>query len=483
MQRSCAVVVGGLVVALPLGLASMAMAQAPGSVFGQSPQQLQQRMDRAPAPAAPAPSPFTNPAAKAPNWNALSPHSSVPLAPSAHVPTPAEARGAQPQPIGRAAKDARLFKLSTTQLTKSAPNRTALLQTQIKYRDEQNRIALSLKGQWARQAALTRVPTSSSTFAGAPGHTSSLAAASEARSPLAARNAKTEDALAGQPDGIWFVNNQSRDFIITPGGNVVIFGKGFGPSPGQVFAKGLTGFPGGAAALQVRSWGNFEIDAVLPPGIRGVADLDGIAVQVLAPAGKSFTLGNGKFIAAREEITLPSGIDMRAVFDVEISPNWTVTQDNSGSSPSGGGFGTMNTSSVALTQWGGVGRYEAFTKAECKRPGTDTFIPKPLPRGFEVTAIGMVNGRTDTGDGNGMLNDEPGNHLFIPGYSITWGQTKVATGRDRDKLVDSIAIGWGIWRSHTSPGLGPNSPSEDICMSAYQIVSVTAVGPAGLAPF
>lgn len=456
-----------LVLATP---ARPAHAQAPGSAFGQQPQQLHQQLERPPARPSPA-APFAKPAAKTPNWNAAGSNT----APSSLSPPSAPnsaPRTAQPLKTGVPAKNARVLELSKEKLAKAAPNRTALLQTQLKIRDEQNRIALSLKGQGERHAMLaTQATPSSSAFAGAPGRTSSLAAAAEARSPLAARNAKTQDALANQPDGIWSVNNMARDFVITPGGNVVIFGKGFGERPGQVLAKGLTGFPGGAAALQVTAWGNFEIDAVLPPGIRGVADLNGISLQALASSGKSFTIGNGRFYAERAEIVLPRTIDMHAVFDVRLSPNWTINFN-----PAEG-----SATDVEMARNGFVERFDDSSALTCKQPGADMLFSKDLPLGFQVSGIAMVYGRTDSGDGNGMPNGDSGSHTFTPGYSITWGQTTVAVGANRDKVVDTISIGWGVWRSHTSPGI--TQDKEDVCASSYAITEVDVLGPAGLSPF
>jgi hypothetical protein len=454
------------VLVLSLVLLTPAHPQAPGSVFGQQPQQLQRHLER-PHAQVPPTEPPVKPAVKAPNWNAIGPNAAPrPLSPPAARPT---THPVQTLNTEAPSKKTSAFALSKEKLTKTSPRRAALLQAQLKIRDEQNRVAQGLRGHADRRQITDKPPGSH--FAQAPGRTSSLAAGAEAHLPHAARNARTQDMLANQPDGIWFVNNQANDFIITPGGSVVISGKGFGERPGQVFAKGLTGFPGGAAELQVQGWNNFEIDAVLPAGIRNVADLNAISVQVLTFSSRSFSLGNGRFYAERAEIVLPQTIDLHAVFDVQLSRNWMVNF-NPGLGPA---------SSVEMTGNGWVERFDDSSELTCKQPGTDTLFPKNLPYDFQVSGIAMEHGRTDSGDGNGMPNGDSGNHMYVPGYSITWGQTTVAAGPNRDKLVDAVAIGWGVWRSHTSPGIVQNK--EDICASRYVITEVDVVGPVGLAPF
>src|SRR6185437_4569359 len=285
--------------------------------------------------------------------------------------------------------------------------------------------------------------TTANAFAQAPGRTSSLAAAAAARSPFSVRNAKKEDVLAKQPDGIWFVNGKSRDFVITSGGNVVIAGKGFGSAQGRVLASGLSGFPGSAAALQVTAWTEFEIDAMLPVGIRGVPDLDGISAQVFTATGKSFTLGNGKFVAAREEITLTTQLDRLILFQASPAWPWTMATD------------------------GGVHRQRG---GPCPSPGTDDLLFPPPPRGFEVSGISMQHGRTDSGDGDDS---------FTPGYSVGDLDTAVTAGGQTAKHV---RVNWGVFDSHTSLNLILSQLSGDQCTSDYK-VEVRLVGPAGLTPF
>ena len=439
MSKLRTILPGAVVVAAMSGFAPSAFAQAPGSAFGQSPQQLQQHLERPPAQLPPA-KPLAKPATNAPNWNAVGSGT----APSSLPPPPAAS--AVPHPVqtlkpGAPAKTARMMPLAKEKLTKLAPERAALLQAQIKIRDEQNRIAQGLRGHAAGQQVMEN--TTANAFAQAPGRTSSLAAAAAARSPFSVRNAKKEDVLAKQPDGIWFVNGKSRDFVLTSGGNVVIAGKGFGSAAGRVLASGLNGFPGGAAALQVTAWTEFEIDAMLPVGIRGVPDLDGISAQVFTATGKSFTLGNGKFVAAREEITLTTQLDRLILFQASPAWPWTMATD------------------------GGVHRQRG---GPCPSPGTDDLLFPPPPRGFEVSGISMQHGRTDSGDGDDS---------FTPGYSVGDLDTAVTAGGQTAKHV---RVNWGVFDSHTSLNLILSQLSGDQCTSDYQ-VEVRLVGPAGLTPF
>src|SRR6185312_11403586 len=454
-----------LAAAFLLGIAGASRAQAPGSAFGQSPRQIQQNLTR-PSPQLPPAKPLARPAVKAPNWNAAGPNT----APGSLSPPPASGSALHPvQALNRIepSNKARAWVLSKEKLTKFEPHRTTLLQAQTKIRDEQNRIALSLKGQWHMASPGPAAP-SSSAFAAAPGRTSSLGANAAARSPLLARNARTQDTLASQPDGIWFVNNKARDFVITPGGNVVIFGKGFGERAGQVFAKGLTGFPGGAAALQVTAWSNFEIDAVLPAGIRGVRDLSGVATQVVTPAGKSFTLGNGRFFAAREEIVLTTNLDRLIEFQMF---GWTTSEDASVTSDTGSHPNVLDTN-------GNVRRLEAgISDFDCERSSHDILVFSHVPAGFTVSGIAFWSGRTDAGDGNGYGGS--GNRMYFPGYSLgDFYTTSQATNHLQSASFDAIQINWGVWRSHNSAG----SFSTWECSSNYQ-VAVSLVGPAGISPF
>ena len=431
-------------IAVLVCLLAPAHAQAPGSVFGQQPQPLSPRFQPPPASSV---APSKKPAATTPDWNASRPNAAPALTPPAAGPAP---RTAVPLKTDVPARNARAPQLSKEKLTKWVPKRAGLLQVQVKIRDEQNRIAQGLRGHAGGQPLIDNAARGA--FAQAPGRTSSLAAAAEAHSPLAVRNARTQDALARQPDGISFINGKPRDFIITPGGSVIIAGKGFGPASGRAFASGLTGFPGGAAALRVIAWSNFEIDAVLPAGIRGVPDIDGISAQVFTPAGKSFTLANGKFIAAREEITLTSQLDRLILLKPSAAWPWIMAAD------------------------GGVHRWLGGNSVECPSAGTDELIFQP-PSGFEVSGVVMRYGRTDTGDGDAY--GHAGNHLFIPGYGIGDWDTTAGPG---GQLFDRLSIAWGIFRSHTSPGIFKGVANGDQCNSDYQI-AVSLVGPAGVAPF
>lgn len=434
---------GMVFLALICGFIPPAAAQAPDSAFAQPPRQQPQFQVPPAMPGASSKKPVTMP-----NWNTGGSKAGPALAPPFAASAP---NAASTMKTGVPAKNARAMPLAKERLTKFAPRRAALLQAQTKIRDEQNRIAQGLRAHAAGQQVMDKPP--GSPLAQAPGRTSSLGAAAASHSPTSIRNASPSFALAHQPDGIWFVNGEKRDFVITPGGNVVISGKGFGPAPGHVFASGLTGFPGGAAALQVTAWNDFEIDAVLLAGIRGVPDLDGISAQAFTSAGKSFALGNGKFVAAREEIVLTSQLDRLVL--LQPSSQWP---------------GVMAAD-------GGVHRRLGGDSLTCPSPGTDDLLFPQPPRGFQVSGVGMWHGRTDTGDRDAW--GDAGNHMFIPGYSIgDWDMTSIAGGQN----VDRLRIAWGVFRSHTSPQFLEGVANGDQCTSDYQ-VEVDLVGPAGVSPF
>src|SRR6185312_6641780 len=120
MSKLRTILPGAVVVAMS-GFAPSAFAQAPGSAFGQSPQQLQQHLERPPAQLPPA-KPLAKPATNAPNWNAVGSGT----APSSLPPPPAAS--AVPHPVqtlkpGAPAKTARMMPLAKEKLTKLAPER------------------------------------------------------------------------------------------------------------------------------------------------------------------------------------------------------------------------------------------------------------------------------------------------------------------------------------------------------------------------
>lgn len=243
--------------------------------------------------------------------------------------------------------------------------------------------------------------------------------------------------------GIWTVNGKGQGFLVTPGATLTLEGWAFGETMGQVNVLGQ--FPSGAAALRIVDWHNGVVSALLPAGIRGVADHD-VTVQLITREGKVFLLRSGKFVASREDVTVTQGIPRLVTLRAE--PVWQAGLDDSGH----------------LLR---VLTYDNMGNPPCLPPGRDVLTVRDPGRGFVVTGISAHWGRTDTGDGDGYGN--PGNHMFAPGYGFG------------DWNGDSIDVKWGVWRSHESPSIWLADPSIS-CRSEYQI-AVTLSGPAGVSPF
>jgi hypothetical protein len=257
---------------------------------------------------------------------------------------------------------------------------------------------------------------------------------------LALRTPKNEHAKARHPIvGIENVNGKGRGFVLSPGGNVTIIGGQLGDTIGQVNAIGQ--FAGGAAPLRVVDWRADEIQALFPPGLRGVLDHD-VTLQVITSAGKTFRLDGGKFVAAREDIVATTNILRMVRF--QSAPNWPAQLRDDGW--------------VSRNEWG-----DSFS---CRAPSTDRITVVDPGRGFYITNLQLSWGRSDTGDGSS--HGDAGGRYFQPGYGVG--------GWDGD----SIDIHWGVWKDHESPDF-LLSGSDD-CQSDYGL-AVVLTGPAGVSPF
>jgi hypothetical protein len=210
--------------------------------------------------------------------------------------------------------------------------------------------------------------------------------------------------------------------------------------------------------FQIIDWHDREIYAFVPAGIRGVAD-QSAPLQVTTRAGRAYPLDAGRFVAAREEITVNSGLG-RVIWFVP-GPTWSATLADDGR--------------VDRT-YGGDG---------CGSPGSDRLYFKPQQNGFVVSGIAWWTGREDTGDGDG--NGNPGHRSFEPGYSFgDWGTGSMAVGRDRSAQVPTLTLNWGAWCSRSENT--NNSPFSHATFSSFSSTSnyqveVSLIGPAGLSPF
>lgn len=255
----------------------------------------------------------------------------------------------------------------------------------------------------------------------------------------------TPQQLGAKPsDGVTTVNRKVIGWVVTPGGHLTIEGVGFGDTLGEVEVIGR--FPQGAVKLEVVNWRADTIYALFPLGVRGVPD-HAIDLRVLTAARRTFPAGAGRFYAAREEITLHSGIPRVVAFT--SARYWQAAMDDAGH----------------------VDRLMSGGSLDCPRPSYDSLATIDPGNGFTVVGLAMTNGRTDTG--NGDRNGEAGNHLFSPGYSFgAWDGPYEGHYR--------TVVSWGVFRSHSSPSfLGS---SRDVCESNYQL-EVTLSGPAGVQPF
>lgn len=240
--------------------------------------------------------------------------------------------------------------------------------------------------------------------------------------------------------GIGSANGKTRGFVLSPGGNVTIFGGEFGDSAGKVNVMAAQ-LPGTSTALSVVSWRSDQIQAIFPLGLRGVPDVD-VALQVVTSAGRTFGLVGGKFIATREDVVVRTNI-LRMV-RLQPAGIWPTQ----------------------MTDDGMVRRVDSGNPLTCKASSTDRLTFTDPGHGFFVTNLQVSFGRKDTGDGSSGGFD--GDRMFFPAYSLG------------DWEGDSIDVRWGVWRDHVSPYLGIDGWDE--CQSGYQ-VAVVLSGPAGVAPF
>jgi hypothetical protein len=236
------------------------------------------------------------------------------------------------------------------------------------------------------------------------------------------------------------VNGKTTGFVVTPGAYLTVAGVDLGDTMGQVNLIG--NFPGGAAALRVVEWKAGSVYALLPGGLRGAPDQT-VTLQLVTAAQKTYRKDGGNFVATREDTTATTNIPRFLKF--QSSPGWGGGMDESGKVYRGSsGDGGIN----------------------CPSPGSDTVTLLDPGKGFVVTGLNGGWGRMDSGDGADGGGD--GSRTYTPGYGFG------------DWNGNSIAIRWGVWRSHTSPTL--QVAAFDQCLSSYTI-SVTLSGPAGVSPF
>jgi len=264
---------------------------------------------------------------------------------------------------------------------------------------------------------------------------------------LATRAAQRDDSRTFTP-GVHSINGMEKGAQLTPGGNVTLNGFGFGDGAGSISL--VTSAPQSVIDLRVLDWHDSEVYALLPAGVRGVADQP-VKIQLITHAGKIYSLDGAQFFGTREEVLLTTNLSR--VFHVDADQSWA--------NPVSGDDGSVSRDD-----------FRPGGSIDCKSPGTDLVFFDTLPKGFEVSGVVFWHGRTDSGDG--VDGGYAGNRMFFPRYSLgPWSRVS-----DTQSLLQ---VKWGVWRSHTSPSVLGDDPTDD-CSSNYQL-AVSVIGPAGVPVF
>jgi len=253
--------------------------------------------------------------------------------------------------------------------------------------------------------------------------------------------------MATVKDGIALVNRRDKGIVVTPGGQYVIVGHGFGDKAGRVRLIDRT-IPQGSLDFVVYDWQPDAITVDLPTAISGVPDLSDAILQVTAADGTLYSKSNVAFYAARGATDYTTADpQVQRLFAMTDEPRWPVV--------AGGALTTRWMSDHVLN---------------CPNPGMDV-AELNLKPGWTWTRVWMIQetpGVADPdhdGDGNGGDTVVSGNY---------------ALGFDpMPSSPNQFEISWGVWRSHSShQGYG----AADVCASRYDI-GVTLIGPAGTSPF
>jgi hypothetical protein len=243
--------------------------------------------------------------------------------------------------------------------------------------------------------------------------------------------------------GIFAVNGRIVNVTLTPGGRVILWGAGFGTAPSGVSISGGA-LDRNPVRLQVESWAPDEIHAVIPQGTRGVLDEPKAIVDVHTAGGAWYRFEGVSFVAAREPITVTDDATINAYASVAYGHPWAPNR----------------------IQFPLVDREANGVSIDCMAPGSDGLEFRNL-RGFVVTHVTAVHGRTDSGDGD--ENGDAGSRVFTPGYGFgSWYR-------------NVVEYKWGVFRSHSTHAHDPYQ-WHDHCSSKYRITSLTLFGPAGVTP-
>jgi hypothetical protein len=234
---------------------------------------------------------------------------------------------------------------------------------------------------------------------------------------------------------------------VTPGGQYVIAGSGFGDKPGQVRLVDSSN-PAVNLAFVVHDWHDDAITVDLPATISGVLDLNDTTLQVTAADGTAYSKSNIAFYAARTSSEYTTAdLKVAQMFTFSPDASWTLYQRP---------FPAR--------------RFVQGNDLPCPNPGTD-MVTLNLKPGWTWTSAWAIQETPATANSSHDAGGDKGDTVVSGSYSLTGN---AASNR--------FNVGWGVYRSHRGEGNGIRSGFSDFCESSYDI-GVTLVGPAGTAPF
>ena len=260
------------------------------------------------------------------------------------------------------------------------------------------------------------------------------------------------------------MRGKKTGWTVTPGLIFTILGGGFGNKMGEV--KVIGAFPNGPQVMNPTDWSENLIKAQFPLGISNVLDQD-VRVQVVTSDGRAFSIDGGRFYATRVEFTASDQVLRLIRFHAKGYPAQMDDHGQVNRLEESDASGKLNAVSAELLAASGLLIATDANNINCPLPNTDSLEVVDPGRGFAVTSIGLLSGRTDSGDGDKDGNG--GSRSFFPGYGIgPW-------------VGNSVSVSWGVFRSHTSPSWGGLVSGADVCQSYYQVL-LTVSGPSGV-PF
>jgi hypothetical protein len=256
--------------------------------------------------------------------------------------------------------------------------------------------------------------------------------------------------------GIFLINRKSSGVQVTPGGQYVINGLGFGATLGQVDLVGKA-LPGGHLALQVTQWNDGQILALLPEPLRGLTDQN-VTLRVVTQGGTLYT-HDVQYYATREEISVDSlqgTLPLDRAFKARLSDldKW--------------GSGSISYNLVSRSTEG--------QNINCPNPGNDVLTITP-PSGWALAEASVTSWFPTQSDPKHDMNGSDGDTVV----SSNWDIVNWLPINNFSSSSVQLTIHWGVFRSHTASGV-TIFHVNDFCASTYS-VQAKFIGPAGLKPY